>query len=425
MRDMRGPIPRILQLLRSPAWIVLAALVVRVLFILASGCYRLSPANWFAFEMADIGNLLATGHGFRLRLDAGPSAWTAPIYPGVVALTFLVFGALTHAAALALLIFNSIFAALTCWTIYRIAQRMMSETVAVWAAWLWALMPSSVYFSAYWIWETTLSTFLLSLLLLITLRMDGTSRILPWSGYGLAWGIAALTNPALLAWLPFSGCWLVYRLYRQGRRWLLPAVAASAIFWICLTPWLVRNYLAFGEPLMIRSGFGSNLRAGNNPEAQGWWVISYTYNNPILLEQYKSMGEVAYVAEQGRLARKWISENPGRFLALSVRRFAFFWFGFPHQGIGRLLNLCYAAYFACIVGGLALAAKRRMQGLFPLATMIAVYPLTYYITFPQPRYRHPIEPEILILVTFAVCAAVRQRSGDVKKNAFVAEGVSR
>ena len=25
------------------------------------------------------------------------------------------------------------------------------------------------------------------------------------------------------------------------------------------------------------------------------------------------------------------------------------------------------------------------------------YPLIYYICFPQPRYRHPIDPELLIL----------------------------
>jgi hypothetical protein len=30
----------------------------------------------------------------------------------------------------------------------------------------------------------------------------------------------------------------------------------------------------------------------------------------------------------------------------------------------------------------------------------------YYITFPQPRYRHPIEPEMLILAVLAVWAAI-------------------
>jgi hypothetical protein len=30
----------------------------------------------------------------------------------------------------------------------------------------------------------------------------------------------------------------------------------------------------------------------------------------------------------------------------------------------------------------------------------------YYITFPQPRYRHPIEPEMLILAVLTVWAAI-------------------
>jgi hypothetical protein len=32
--------------------------------------------------------------------------------------------------------------------------------------------------------------------------------------------------------------------------------------------------------------------------------------------------------------------------------------------------------------------------------LLLSYPTIYYITFPHPRYRHPIEPELLILIVF-------------------------
>jgi len=44
-----------------------------------------------------------------------------------------------------------------------------------------------------------------------------------------------------------------------------------------------------------------------------------------------------------------------------------------------------------------LVLKQKKPGAFLYASLILIYPLVYYITFPHPRYRHPIEPEMMIL----------------------------
>jgi len=54
------------------------------------------------------------------------------------------------------------------------------------------------------------------------------------------------------------------------------------------------------------------------------------------------------------------------------------------------------------IWGLLLAIKRRIHGVFLFACLMLFYPAVYYITFPQPRYRHPIEPEMLILGVYLV-----------------------
>ena len=46
--------------------------------------------------------------------------------------------------------------------------------------------------------------------------------------------------------------------------------------------------------------------------------------------------------------------------------------------------------------------KRRIHGVFLFASLILVYPLVYYICFPEPRYRHPIDPELVILGVYLV-----------------------
>ena len=316
------------KFLRSPLAIVLVALFLRLLLILIRHTYVINDDYWSGFEMANLARSLVQGHGFASPWGGatGPSAWTAPIYPWLIALTFRIFGVFSHGAALALLTLNSIFSALTCWTLYRIGRRVFGETVAVCTGWLWALHPASIYFSVLWIWETSLSAFLLSLVFLVTLEMAEDDRLLSWLGYGVLWAAAGLTNPAMLAWLPFSGCWLAYRLHRRGKRFLAPVLLGAFSFWIALMPWEVRNYMVFHQPILIRSDFGVELRGGNNSYSDGLWVRSYhPGNNRVLFAQYKSMGEVPFVSLQGRMARQWIMENPGEFLRLTCRRVVYFW----------------------------------------------------------------------------------------------------
>jgi 4-amino-4-deoxy-L-arabinose transferase-like glycosyltransferase len=400
----------------SPGWMVLGGLVARVLYILIAGAYRFDVAHWSIFEMANLAYSMAIGRGFSSPFggDTGPSAFTAPLYPWVIWLAFRAFGVFSHSAAFALLLFNSVFAALTSWTIYRIARRVFNETVALWSGWIWALLPYSIYWSVYWVWETSLSAFLLSLLFMLTLEMEDDNRLWSWFRYGLLWAIVALTNTSMVAWLPFSGCWLAYQLHRRHKRFLVPVVLSALVFWAALMPWLARNYSVFGKAVFVRDAFGMNLCGGNNPQAEGWWVRTYLpSNNSILYQRYQQMGEAAFDTEQADQAKEWIAQHPKRFLVLSFRRFIFFWAGIPRGGLEQVKNLLFLASSLLAIGGLVLAAKRRVHGVVLFATLLFSYPLIYYITFPQPRYRHAIDPELVILAVFLISSiATLVRRGD-------------
>ena len=392
----------------SPAWMFAVGLVVRVAVIVVAVTAHLYKVPWGNFEMANIGHSLAIGQGFASPFggSTGPTAWTAPIYPWVIALVFRIFGIFSIGSAFALLTFNSIFSALTCWTIYRIALRLFNANAAVWSGWLWALNPLAVFFSVVWIWETSLSAFLLSLVFMLTMEMEGDTRSGPWLRYGLVWGLIALTNPALLAWLPFSGCWLAYRLHRAGKRFLVPVTLSVIVFWTVITPWLVRNYIVFDRMVFIRTTLGSNLRAGNNPQAYGRWVVEYTYNNPLLFAQYRRLGEFDYDAQQGQAAKSWMEEDPKRTLLLTCRRFFLYWYGVPETPLPRLGHLLYFGLTIASVGGLLLTFVRRLPGAFLFGTLMVSYPLIYYITFAMMRYRHPIEPALVILAGLLMASMV-------------------
>ncbi len=395
------------QGIRSPLCIVLFAFTARLLYIIVAHSYRLSALDWGLYEEANLARALATGHGFSAPygFDAGPSALTPPVYPWLVSLAFRAFGVFSYAAGFTMLAFNSVFSALTCWTIYRTARCVFNETVAVCSAWIWVLWPWAVLYSVFWIWDTCLSAFVLSLLFMLTLEMEGDGRLWSWSGYGLVWGITALTNPAALAWLPFSGCWLARHLHRRGKRFLAPVMLSAVVFWMTLTPWLARNYSAFGTLVFIRDNFGNELRAGNNPLAEGLKVGWYDVSKSSTV--IRQMGEVALYREQADDAKDWIAQNPKKFLVLCFRRFVYFWAGLPRTwaglpitGMKRVKNLIFLTSSLLAIGGLVLALKRRVRGISLFATLLASYPLLYYITCTEPRYRHAIDPELAILSVF-------------------------
>jgi GT2 family glycosyltransferase len=394
---------------------VAIAFAVRVLWIALAHTYRIRTTEnnfGFGWEIGRIAYALAHGLGFSSPFggNTGPSAWTAPIYPWIVSLAFRVFGSYSPAAAFALLSFNSLFAALTCWTIYRIALRVFNPTVAVWAGWIWALYPDTIYWSVKWIWETSLSAFLLSLLFMLTLEMEGDERASSWIGFGLLWGIEALSNPAALSFLPFAGCWLAYQLSRRGKRFLVPALLSAVVFWMAIMPWLVRNYEVMGKIVFIRDNFGNELRIGNNPLAEGAYVLAYhPSQNAYIMAKYQRLGELAFCADQGRLARQWIADNPGKFAVNSVKRFYYFWNGIPRLSqipwLAEIKNTHILLLSVLGIGGLLLALKRRVHGVFLFASLLLFYPLVYYICFPEPRYRHPIDPQLLILGVYLVSEA--------------------
>ncbi len=52
------------------------------------------------------------------------------------------------------------------------------------------------------------------------------------------------------------------------------------------------------------------------------------------------------------------------------------------------------------IWGLSRALRQKRPGAWLFAGLILTYPSVYYFVYPHARYRHPIEPELLILIVF-------------------------
>lgn len=415
---------------------VAVALALRVLSILISQTYKI-PAFpddhfYFGYETGRIARAIALGQGFSSPFHdvTGPTAWLAPIYPYIAAGVFKVFGVYTAGSAFVLLTLNASLSALTCIPIFFIARRVFGTRVAWWSSWAWAILAPLSYWSVHWVWETSLSTLLLAWIVLLTLEMSESPRLRLWLLFGLLWGLAALTNPSVLSVLPFLGGWVCMHNQRHSRSWMLPAIASALLFFAAISPWMVRNYRVFHRVIFIRDNFGAELRLGNGPGAEGIWMEwLHPTQNAVEFQKYSSLGELAYVHQRGEEAVSFIRDNPFRFAGLCAKRFVYFWAGTPRavnwktgsdawKNIASMVEFRNSGYLALSVlafGGLWLTIRSGNRAAFLFSTLLLIYPLVYYAVFPHPRYRHPIEPVMLILAAFLVSqtSTLRRREKSV------------
>src|ERR1700733_2056762 len=409
-------------------WIVIVAFAARFGYIIIGHTYNFSShkhvltalANEkdfdFGFEMGRIGRSLADGQGFSNPFNetTGPTAWEPPLYPFLIAAIFRLFGVYSRVSALVLLSLNSIFSALTCIPIFLIAKRCFDDRVAVWTAWTWALLPSVIFWCTRWVWEASLAALLLAVIFWLTLTMGDSDGTGPWLEFGLLWGIAALTNTALLSFLPVAGLWIWYHRAKLGKRCLGGVFLATVVFAACITPWLIRNHRTFGQFVFIRSNFGAELRLGNGPGADGTWMdYLHPTKNVAEMHRYLDLGELAYVAERKREALDYIRSDHKRFFELSLRRFIYYWAGLPKSSenamLGFLRNSLFLASSVLAFWGLGRALRRHKPGAWLFFWLVFAYPLVYFFVFPHPRYRHPIEPELGILILYVI-SEVQSRS---------------
>jgi 4-amino-4-deoxy-L-arabinose transferase-like glycosyltransferase len=391
-------------------WIVAIALFLRISWIILGHTYRFKSADdnfGFGWEMGRIAAALASGRGFSdpFGPPTGPTAWEPPLYPHLMAVVFLIFGIYSKASAFVLLAFNSICSAVTCIPIFWIARRMFSEKVAVGSAWVWALLPNVMFWCTRSVWETSLSALLLATIIWLTLILEDRDGLSPWFEFGLLWGIVALNSPSLLSFLPAAGLWAWYRRTKQGKRSFAGVVLASVVFFVCITPWLVRDYETFGEFIFIRDNFGAELRLGNGNGADGTLMLYLDPpHDPAALRQFQSMGEIAYIAMRKQQAMNFIRADYGRFAGLCFKRFICFWASPPKPTQPAWLEPAKSSLFLAssvvAMWGLLRAVRQRKTGAWLLAWLFLLYPAIYYIVYAIPRYRHVIEPEMAILCVF-------------------------
>lgn len=391
---------------------ILVALGVRVAIVPFLYHEWMDPFVLEHWAFGRIARSLASGHGFGSPFaDTGSSALLPPVYAYLLAGVFKIFGIYTKVSIISAACLNSLLSALTCLPVFMIARKCFGDRAGLWSAWGWALSPYGIYFSADWLWSTCLFTLLLTIVFLCSLSLGNSRRILTWVGFGALSGLAALTEPVILAILPALIALACYQLYRRGQRWVFPGVASMLAVGAVLSPWILRNYAIFHQFIPVRAGYGLELYLGNSGYSEHWANRTVHPNhNDAELAEYVQAGETAYMAHKRQQAIDYIRAHPGWFAWMTGRRILYMWTGYwsfdrkylheepldpPNVFVATTLTLLALA-------GLFRAYREQPLVAVRFALVFLCFPAAYYISHPEAYYLRPLDPLINILAMVAI-----------------------
>jgi 4-amino-4-deoxy-L-arabinose transferase-like glycosyltransferase len=371
------------------------------------------PHQWFYSRGIELGTLaqsLVVGQGLSSPFggSTGPTALLAPGYPALIAVLFRIFGSFTFRAAIAVMLMQVLFSVMTVLLVMQVGRRCFSSRTATLAGVFWAVSLPLLWMPEIF-WETCLSTLMLMGMIALALRCEQRPRMSLWALMGAYCGLTALVNPALLTALLALLGWAAW----QTRKALKYSPLLGLLFLLMVfAPWPLRNARALGAFIPLRSTIGLELWMGNRAGATGFLDESvFPLFNKGEYDQYVAKGEAAYMEEKSALARAYMRAHPAEFLRLSGMRFARFWSGAGTREGSPIFVL--HAVLTTALGGMGLwrlwqRGHFRLAALFLLPLMF--FPLPYYITHAEFRYRLVVDPLLTLLGAYAVSGdlAVKQ-----------------
>jgi hypothetical protein len=397
-----------MPLKRFCAWVFILAFLVRLGIVLASGQLQ----DLSRSEMERVALAFAAGRGLAdpYHDPTGPTAHVGPLYPVLLGLVFAVAGS-GIAGEIAKQILACSVAALRCSLIPWAAGRFgFDDKVARIAGGLAVFWITALDTETKGDWEAGIAAVLLlvGIVRWAARPLASMTALTAWKR-GLFWGVLYLLNPVYITCASGLAAWEAVR--GQGVLVLRRFIAFVLGVGLLASPWVIRNWLVFGDFVPSRSNFGMELYLSFH-EGAGWGMMSNVLDqsdqrrslhplySPAQTAKIRQLGEVRYSIELGRQARAWMWSHPALTLQLVAHRCARFWFPPGRQWWhGFILGAMTLAAFA----GIARSGKKSF-GVQLLLVGLVCFPPIYYIMQWCSRYRHPIE---WILTIFAAVTAHR------------------
>lgn len=340
---------------------------------------------------------------FGLTPVETPTAIMEPGYPLVLGIFFRIFGAVSGSV----FSLNLLFALGGAFAVRKLVMDVWGADSGLMAAILWAFYPPYVYYSSYAMTETAHFAMLAvsSMLVLSAARGNGNGFLA-----GLATGLFFLIRATSVFLIPLQ---LIYFAWR--RRWK-PMLFLSLGFAVSVSPWVARNWISMGEPVLMPTKGAVNLLTRNDPEglaSEGICVPdNITVHNHELLE-FPSLdsipGELARSRAIAGSARTFIARNP-RLIGWLVWHRAIDFMAPGGSTLGQRGTLAGFVFYPLMLFGLiGLWRNRHHPEAVFLFALFLTYLAVHALAHGGVRYRLPVDVVFLIGAALGTCCTKAKR----------------
>jgi hypothetical protein len=358
---------------------------------------------------------LVNGEGYSTRnlltyYSAGrlvPTAARSPVPVLVFAGALSVLGANWYYP---LLLFAWSLSGVVAVAAYWIAARASGrEWLGVWTGVVFAFYLSEMFvMTTYSMASEPLFAALLSVYLVLIIRTVDRRSVAIAAAAGAVLGLATLTRPTVL-WLPVVSLgWILFHLRGRG---IVMSVAFAAAVAAPQIPWVVRNYLVFGEPIVTTTLGGFVLYRHNGMIEEGKYHVGYPHpefaqkvrrltnatGRPLASFTESELHALLY-AEGQRIIRTY----PWRYVKLTALRTVWIWYN-ENSGRGLYAVQNFLIYLFAL-GGLFYALRSREPVYFLLLAHIAYFVAVHSAINVQYRFICPIMPYMILLAGLPVYA---------------------
>lgn len=393
--------------------VALLAFALRAVHVLAS---RASPL--FGAPQMDALYHVQWAHAWAQGREFQPPPYfRAPLYPWFL-------GLVTRVAGEGLLVPRLIqagFGALGVLALWALVRRAFDRRTALVAALLLATSWISIFYDGELLLET-LAVPLYVAALALSLAVPGPRPVRNAFAAGVVWGLAVITRPNALIFLPLLALWL----WRRPRAGLPAAVALMLGTLLPVLPITAHNTLRGGDFVLVASQAGLNLWIGNNPASDGstaivpgtrgdWWGGHRDAIDQAERAEGRALAPSEVSRHYSHRALRFALDEPAAWLRLQVRKLRLFSWNAelgnneePRFLFERFSPLAPLAWL-----GFGVLAPLAVLGLwttrsgawarFPLWGFLAVYSLGVVAFFVNARFRLPIVP---LLCAYAAPALV-------------------
>lgn len=385
--------------------IFVAALSLRIAAVLNLPQYLQKPGA-DALDYDTIAVNLASGNGYSMDPEKGPTSLRAPLYPLFLASIYWAFG---H-NYVAVRVIQSIMGALLCVIIYYIGRKIFDERIGLLSALILVFYQPYISYAFYggpgFLYSENLFNILYGLFVLflingffVNLKMKGAVIS------GIFLGLLALTRP-FNAFFPLFLSGLLICRYPLKLA-LRSTLVMCAVFALTISPWAFRNYLVHRALVPFSTMGGGALLNSNNPYAKGssFGDLSRIFTNEEM-KQISRMNEVEQDKFYKNTAIKFIAADYKRMPKLLLKKVLCLWDVFQthyNNGMQRVYNIWYSIILMFAIIGIIKAVRTGLNVSAALLLLSFLYASFMVMIFSgDTRHRYPLEPYLIIFAGLGI-----------------------